>query len=353
MSYSSTSAAATSSCVESGFEAHSTTSAPPACNVRMRLAVSVVTCRHAAIRYPASGCSRSKRSRIAASTGICRSAHSIRRFPSPARARSFTSYRFVVAMDSFPRLRDFEKTFVLALLPLDPRQVVGAGEPAVDGLAERRLAPEPRREDQVGDLAVEPRPQIGQRAELVQLAQAVRAVAGGRPARHDEAEALEVAQHPRRPARPLCRLPHVQTGHEPNLTTDMSGFGRALPAVLVLEAHNVLEVRRRDLEDGCVLERRDPVDGAGAVAEARARAHDLAVQERLPGVAELALRATALYVPALLLLPMALDAQRLAGLHEEDLADVLLGDRPDQLPPPRLLDAPRLERPAVEPLEVR
>ena len=34
---------------------------------------------------------RSKRSRIAASTGICRSAHSIRRLPSPARARSFTS----------------------------------------------------------------------------------------------------------------------------------------------------------------------------------------------------------------------------------------------------------------------
>ena len=50
MSYSSTSAAATSSCVESGFDAHSTTSAPPAFSVRMRFAVSVVTCRHAAMR---------------------------------------------------------------------------------------------------------------------------------------------------------------------------------------------------------------------------------------------------------------------------------------------------------------
>ena len=37
MSYSSTSAAATSSCVESGFEAHSTTSAPPAFSVRIEV----------------------------------------------------------------------------------------------------------------------------------------------------------------------------------------------------------------------------------------------------------------------------------------------------------------------------
>ena len=40
---------------------------------------------------PLSGCSLSKRSRMSASTGICRSAHSIRRFPSAARAMSFTS----------------------------------------------------------------------------------------------------------------------------------------------------------------------------------------------------------------------------------------------------------------------
>ena len=45
-----TSAAATSSCVESGFEAQSRTSAPPAFSVRARLAVSVVTCRHAEMR---------------------------------------------------------------------------------------------------------------------------------------------------------------------------------------------------------------------------------------------------------------------------------------------------------------
>src|SRR5438067_1671857 len=78
-SYSATSAAATSSCVECGLDAQRTTSAPPACRVRIRFAVSVVTCRQAEMRWPASGCSRSNRSRIAASTGICRSAHSIRR----------------------------------------------------------------------------------------------------------------------------------------------------------------------------------------------------------------------------------------------------------------------------------
>src|SRR4026207_227958 len=55
MSYSSTRAAATSSCVESGFEAQSTTSAPPACRVRTRFAVSVVTCRQAGARGQAGG----------------------------------------------------------------------------------------------------------------------------------------------------------------------------------------------------------------------------------------------------------------------------------------------------------
>ena len=52
MPYSATSAAATSSFVESGFEAASTTSAPPALSVRIRFAVSVVTWRHAPMRRP-------------------------------------------------------------------------------------------------------------------------------------------------------------------------------------------------------------------------------------------------------------------------------------------------------------
>src|SRR5262249_8246965 len=42
-----TRAAAVSSCVDNGFEAHSATWAPPALRVIMRTAVSVVTCMHA------------------------------------------------------------------------------------------------------------------------------------------------------------------------------------------------------------------------------------------------------------------------------------------------------------------
>ena len=98
MPYSATRPAATSSCVESGLEAHSTTSAPPALSVRIRLAVSLVTCRQAAMRMPSSGRSAANRSRISASTGICRSAHSIRRTPSGASARSRTSLGVVALM---------------------------------------------------------------------------------------------------------------------------------------------------------------------------------------------------------------------------------------------------------------
>ena len=47
-----TSAAATSSCVLSGLEAQSRTSAPPAWSVFIRLAVSVVTWRQAVTRSP-------------------------------------------------------------------------------------------------------------------------------------------------------------------------------------------------------------------------------------------------------------------------------------------------------------
>ena len=43
---------------------------PPAVSVRTRFAVSVVTCRQAATRRPASGFSRAKRSRIAAKVTV-------------------------------------------------------------------------------------------------------------------------------------------------------------------------------------------------------------------------------------------------------------------------------------------
>src|SRR6185437_2544055 len=198
MSYSSTSAAATSSCVESGLDAQRTTSAPPALSVRARFAVSVVTCRHAEIRRPASGCSRSKRSRIAASTGICRSAHWMRRTPSGVSARSFTSYRFVVAMQLLSEngieararsgtdasfLRG-QKSFVLALLPLE--RALAPGEPGVDRVAQRRLVTETGRKRDVCELDSEAGAQLAERTKLVQLPHAVHAVAARAARRDDE-----------------------------------------------------------------------------------------------------------------------------------------------------------------------
>ncbi len=97
--------AAVSSWVDSGLEAHSVTFAPEAESARMRFAVSVVTCMQAPMRTPSKGFSRSKRSRMDASTGMSRSAHRMRARPSSARAMSrisqawltdcFLSYKFV------------------------------------------------------------------------------------------------------------------------------------------------------------------------------------------------------------------------------------------------------------------
>src|SRR3989344_2276213 len=86
-----TSDAATSSCVESGLDAARKTLAPPALSVRTRFAVSAVTCRTAASVLPLNGCSFSKRARTERRTGMSRSAHSMRFFPSPARLISFMS----------------------------------------------------------------------------------------------------------------------------------------------------------------------------------------------------------------------------------------------------------------------
>src|SRR5512137_1892201 len=83
--------AATSSCVESGLEAHRRTSAPPALRVLMRLAVSAVTWRHAAMRIFARGFSFLKRSVMDASTGICLPAHSVLTAPWPDSSMLVTS----------------------------------------------------------------------------------------------------------------------------------------------------------------------------------------------------------------------------------------------------------------------
>ena len=69
----------------------------------MRLAVSVVTCMHAAIREPSNGRSFANRSRIWRSTGIARSAHSIRALPCAASDGSAMSCRGEV-LEVMPRI---------------------------------------------------------------------------------------------------------------------------------------------------------------------------------------------------------------------------------------------------------
>src|SRR5919108_1362348 len=142
---------------------------------------------------------------------MLRSAHSMRRTPSPARARSFTSCLRVVAIS--PLLLWVgsscgEQPLVLPLLPVE-RVDSAAVQPRLERGPQVGLAPEPRREDDVADLDGKAPTELPQRLELVQLAQSVQAVAGGRPVGHDEAGRLEIAEHPSRPARLPCGFSHL------------------------------------------------------------------------------------------------------------------------------------------------
>ena len=76
----------------SGLLAQRASWAPPSLRASMRFAVSVVTWRQAESRRFCSGLSFANRSRMRPITGISRAAHSMRRTPSSARLRSFTSW---------------------------------------------------------------------------------------------------------------------------------------------------------------------------------------------------------------------------------------------------------------------
>src|SRR3954453_4760901 len=97
----------------------------------------------------------------------------MRRTPSEASARSFTSWRFVVAMNpSCPEIAGSvetsgrEEPLVLALLPFDPpARVLALREPVVDGARKLGVAPEPAREGEVADVEPEPDAQLAERAQ--------------------------------------------------------------------------------------------------------------------------------------------------------------------------------------------
>src|SRR5215213_6873679 len=102
---------------------------------------------------------------------------------------------------------------MLSLLPKEPVARVHALrkrrpflEPAVEGGAQLRIGGVALGERDVGEGAVEPGEQLAQRAQALQLARPEDAVALRRALRLDQARALYVAQHSRRPTGRLSGL---------------------------------------------------------------------------------------------------------------------------------------------------
>src|SRR5918999_4363771 len=113
-----------------------------------------------------------------------------RREPGPSRRIALSlpsilsSFRCRLACSG--RFARREQALVLTLLPLDPgRRLVledgnlSAGEPGLESGAKVGIAPKPNCERDVVELHAEALPEIGERAELVQLASAVAAGSGG------------------------------------------------------------------------------------------------------------------------------------------------------------------------------
>src|SRR5712691_1398466 len=116
------------------------------------------------------------------------------------------------------------------------------------------------------------------------------------------------------------------------------GRSRAGAPVAVLEPHDVVDLRRRDLEDFRVLDRRD------AVARSRGQVHRIALAHA--HLLELSVQPTHLDVDRtlaheqpLVLALVILKRQRLSLVDMDDLAQVAVGDGPADLVAPGLLDA--------------
>src|SRR5215210_7098213 len=109
-----------------------------------------------------------------------------------------------------------------------------------------------------------------------------------------------------------------------DLCQGLLGPAGACASVGVLEPDDVIELRGRDLQDRRVLDGRDAMDGARPEAEADSGRDHLLLQEGVSGGAQLELRPPVVDEPRLVLLPVELEAERLPGLHEQDLADVLV-----------------------------
>src|SRR6476661_3631601 len=94
----------------------------------------------------------------------------------------------------------------------------------------------------------------------------------------------------------------------PDLTTTVLRLGGSLPAVGVFEADDVVEMGRRDLQDGRVLDRRDAVNRARVEVERGTGPDHLLVEHRVPGRPKVELRAPRVDEPRLVLHPVELQA---------------------------------------------
>ena len=107
-----------------------------------------------------------------------------------------------------------------------------AREPCVDSGSQGRLPAKAQREGELADLDAEHLPELGEAAQLVQLADPVQPVAALRPARHDEARPLEIPEHAGRPSRSGGSCPDGELSHGGNLSTIVSSliYGADVPS---------------------------------------------------------------------------------------------------------------------------
>src|SRR4051794_1947183 len=221
------------------------TSAPRLVSVSISTAVWIVMWSEPVTRAPASGCSSAYLRRSDMRPGISCSASSISLRPYSARERSATLKSAAVAvvgvklppwgLGCLSGFGECEQALVLLLLPAQPVALADAlgalrrgFEPGVDGLAHPRVVAQALGERDVRERAVEPGQQLAQGAQALQLARSEHAVARVGPVRLDQPDALQVAEHSRRPASGLGRLVDRQSvGHSPaNLSTIVSRFRR-------------------------------------------------------------------------------------------------------------------------------
>src|SRR5262249_41959553 len=124
------SAAATSSCVDSGLQPDHETSAPAACRARTNTAVSFVTCRQPAMRMPRSGFVSEYRFVSAMRTGMRDSAHSMRSRPASAKLGSAIFAFAVFVLMTSPGCAGAEPANrALARAVVKPNEIVGSSPP--------------------------------------------------------------------------------------------------------------------------------------------------------------------------------------------------------------------------------